>query len=245
MATGWKKLNRGDLKVFDDDQAKLVMYAMEKGGQGRISAEGHAIIRNRAGLTMSVARKGNGRRHANAAADLVRLFGPIEEAPKDKVKEQPDVQTIVPKGGDEIFHCPGTGCKETFVTEGARYSHIAKAHPFKCEECPRVFDSEQGRKLHVTRTHRGRNWGGPHRRSLELKVIEHPEPAPTPDEPLQLPELTADLQLEMIRDILGVDPRVLELNRRNAELFEELEAVKAERDELKAKLELIQEAFKA
>jgi hypothetical protein len=55
-SAGWRVLTRRDLNAFDDDATAAVLLAMERGGVGRISKNGHAILRAPDGQTMSVTR---------------------------------------------------------------------------------------------------------------------------------------------------------------------------------------------
>ena len=122
MSKGWRTLTRSDLRTFDDNMTKAVLYAMEHGVVGRISSNGHAIIRNNSGQTMSVSRSAGGNRKANVANDLCRLFGaPVDDpAPRavqpHKIAAAP---SATPTDDEPTLTCPANHCTATFVTEGA------------------------------------------------------------------------------------------------------------------------------
>lgn len=153
---GFKKLRRTDLRTFDTRSQTIILEAMERGGQGRISTKGHAILRSPNGMTMSVSRNtaaGN-RSFQNMEADFRRCFGdlPMEKesatqgslasALPDLVQREPDLE------------CPIASCEAVFVTEGARYDHVHKMH-YPCKEpgCQRVFDSPGKASGHYNLTH--------------------------------------------------------------------------------------------
>lgn len=58
-------------------------------------------------------------------------------------------------------------------------------------------------------------------------------------------DIDADAVIQRIRETLGPDPRVAELEARNAELEEQLDRARKDADELRVRLNLIQEALHA
>lgn len=250
----WKKLTREDLRAFDTEQTKAVLYAMDRGGEGRISSSGHCIIRNNSGQTMSVSRSSGGRRKMNVARDLVRLFG-ADDAVSASTNGQHDGHTeparAAPAREDATPHltCPARGCDKTFVVEGARYAHIEHMH-HRCPVagCDFVGRVPQSLVLHRLRAHEGVNPAKNRRKRAAEAVAteaEHyerlpeeaggaPEPAPTTVE--ESPTVEANNKLLMIRELLGEDPRIAELTRRVQEL-------EKERDDALAQLSLVREAI--
>lgn len=194
----WRTLTRQDLRAFDEDMTKFVLYAMEQGGVGRVSNNGHCIIRNNRGQTMSVSRSASGgNRKQNVARDICRLFGDPNDNPKPsppKTPEKPQLMQAQPtQQTDEVVRCTVKGCTEQFVTEGARYSHIEQNH-YRCREdgCSFVGKTPQSRALHVTRTHRGIN---PRQNRKQPRPVETVQPAP--DSGLaETPEPTAEQPAE-------------------------------------------------
>lgn len=266
--SSWGTLTRTELRAFDEDQTKAILYAMDHGGVGRISNSGHAIIRNQQGQTMSVSRSSGGRRKQNVAADLCRLFGAPDEVldREATTKAQPNAPepvqlTAVSTTEDSpVLGCPAKGCGATFVTEGARYTHVDQLH-WKCQEpgCEFVGRVAQSVVLHHTRVHRGINPTGnrsrksPARKAPALEAVPaataHNDP-PSPEQPQTppAPETAPDVVtqeathydavevLERVRDALGEDPRIATLQAKVDELVKE-------RDDALAQLSLIREAL--
>ena len=245
----WKTLQRTDLKAFDEDMTKMILYAMEHGATGRISNNGHAILRNNDGQTMSVSRSGSGgSRRQNVARDLTRLFGTTPEPTRRGVETAAlngqgsealgrDVMACEPN-----LKCPAKGCDYTGVTEGAIYSHVEKYH-YRCPECSFIGKTAQARSLHHTRTHKGVN---PAKGRTKNPTPTQPETPPAsesaPPQPAdevvraEAEHYDAVEVLERVREALGEDPRVAKLQRQVDDLLRE-------RDDLKAQLSLVREAL--
>jgi hypothetical protein len=62
-----------DLKGFSKPSRDLVRRALGEGWTGRMSARGHAILHHPSGATTSISRGSNGRKNAQAKADLDRV----------------------------------------------------------------------------------------------------------------------------------------------------------------------------
>lgn len=261
----WGKLSREDLRAFDDDQTKAVLYAMDHGGVGRISSSGHAIIRNETGETMSVSRSSAGRRRLNVARDLVRLFGAEEEPQasavvqgafeREPVRATSSVSVAAGGGGgtqtleQPTIACPAKGCTATFVTEGARYVHVNEQH-HKCPEdgCDFVGRVAQSLILHKVRKHTDIDPNDPkYRKKRAAQAVQSEAEGseqvpydqgglPKPVEVATSPTLEANNKLLMIRELLGEDPRVAQLEQQVQDLLRE-------RDDLKAQLSLVREAL--
>lgn len=156
-AANFKKLLRTDLRAFDTRAQDLILGAMERGGRGRISTKGHAILRSPNGQTMSVSRNtatGN-RSYQNMEADFRRCFGdlPCENETSGSLALAPPLPEIAQRDPD--LECPLEGCEAVFVTEGARYSHVQKEHyPCKKPGCPAVFDAASKASGHYNVLHR-------------------------------------------------------------------------------------------
>lgn len=263
----WRKLTRDDLRGWlDDDQTKLVLYAMEAGGVGRVSRNGHIILRNDRGQTMSVGRNGHKRTKQNTAAELVRLFGaPVEkaqaraEARAARPRSQGSLALAPEPDADEtLMPCPAHKCEATFVTEGARYAHIAAKHPYKCpvEGCGFACDTPQGISMHRRIVHEGWRPGG--KDGARAKRRKQKAPAPAADVNTPAPEpapadappaaqadpdpaaggaSTGDADMvRRMRELLGADPRIAELEARVEELTRE-------RDDARTQLALVREAL--
>ncbi len=152
-------MRRADIpNNFDDAIKDLIVIAMEAGGEARLSAKGHIIIRNGTGETMAVSRNAGsarGRGWLNTRADVRRLFpgalvpgeasAPAEPA-RDKMcnrcKDRYPVEDFA--GG---LYCPG--CVELFEAEREAVEEEpelalalpaeAPAEPVKeCASCHRV-----------------------------------------------------------------------------------------------------------
>lgn len=176
MATsnGYGRLSRVDLKGFDRRAQNIVLMAMERGAEGRISNKGHAILRSPNGETMSVSKNtGQGNRGLqNMEADFRRCFADLP-----LVNETDGGLALVPNpvppqrvpDRDPDLECPLESCEAVFVTEGARYSHVHKEHhPCKQPGCFRVFDAANKASGHFNVTHR--------REELRKVPAECPEP---------------------------------------------------------------------
>lgn len=71
--TGWRVLTRRELNAFDDSARDAILYAMDHGAVGRISTNGHAILRAPDGRTMSVTRNSNKSKQV-VSINVRRLF---------------------------------------------------------------------------------------------------------------------------------------------------------------------------
>lgn len=257
MSTGWRTLTRTDLKTFDDHMTKAVLYAMENGGVGRISARGHAIIRNTSGQTMSVSRSAGGNRKANAAADLCRLFGaPVDNDQPPTIDKRAHANGVAVTSGsgapdEPTLECPLAVCDAVFVTEGARYSHIETQH-HKCTEpgCDYVSASRRGVAPHRRIAHEGHK---PWKSRTDVKAKEgratrKPTKATTAstDTTHTAPTSnggTDDDTLNAIRKLLGDDPRVAQLQQLVNQQSANIDALVRQRDDLQAQLALVREAL--
>lgn len=78
----YRSLAREDLTAFDREAKDLTLAAMIVGCVGRISAKGHAILRNDAGGTASIPRNMTtpNRSAQNVRADIKRLLREHEAA---------------------------------------------------------------------------------------------------------------------------------------------------------------------
>lgn len=185
----WGRLTRRDLRGFDDSAKAAILYAMDRGGVGRISRKGHCVLRSPSGDTMAVTSNSNKSKQV-VAINVKRLFPDIPEkaistVPDGTQKDGSAMKVTV----KQWLSCPVKGCEETFATEGARYSHIDSAHA-KCTEpgCqvtvgdytgPHVAQNKRGRAGHVNVAHRGvKPWE--HRKN-HRGGRRKPEPAPPVD----------------------------------------------------------------
>ena len=226
----WTKLTRADLTVFHTDMRDIIMDAMERGGLGRISSKGHAILRSPNGTTtMSVPSKPKSNRNLqNCRADFNRLFGDTEPAKKAALPPRPATPT--PAILAEKLPCFVKTCGKTFQTKGARYSHHEIAHhPCQQPGCPRVFPTPQGASLHRRRAHEGFNPGAKPKK-------EEPEVAQAPA--VEVDKIDDSDLLAQVRILLGVtdDAEV-------ARLREELDTANKRIKELDKKLQALRDAL--
>lgn len=273
MSTGWRKLTRKDLRTFDEDMTKAILYAMDCGGVGRVSNNGHAILRNNTGQTMSVSRSASGgSRKQNVARDLCRVFGaPVEDSKPSSddstAVTPPDLrQPVGPHPAEQAdepkLPCPANGCDETFVTEGARYSHANTQH----HVCPEPGCGFASMKPNGVGAHRSRKHGyestAPHkireRERARQRRNDVTSPQPTPAAAVNGSATTTNRQpaqsvghisaqqyaagvdaaniVNEIRKLLGEDVRV-------ARLQQQVDRLTRERDDARTQLALVKEAL--
>jgi hypothetical protein len=74
--TKYTKLTKADLRGFDAESTKLILWAIEQGATGKVSNRGHCILRGPDGRTTAVARKmtSQNRTAQNTRAQVARLF---------------------------------------------------------------------------------------------------------------------------------------------------------------------------
>lgn len=74
--TQYSKLTKADLRGFDAESTKLILWAIEQGATGKVSNKGHAILRGPDGRTTAVPRlmKNRNRADRNSRAQVARLF---------------------------------------------------------------------------------------------------------------------------------------------------------------------------
>lgn len=150
--------------------------------------------------------------------------------------------------------CPAKGCALAFPTEGARYSHVEREH-VKCTEpgCDAVSINERGSVTHRRLAHEG--WKP--RQGTGRKEASVPEatgdavtdaaPAPgTPTPPQDRePQVTDAARLQGIRNLLGPDPRIGELETEVAKLRRQLADQRQRANDAEARLALMREALEA
>lgn len=244
--SAYRILNRNDLGGFNEAAIECILAAMARGGTARVSNRGHCIVRAPKGGTMSVSKDPtkNNRGIQNQTADFRRLFGadPWEPVVKEEAKVEQQ-ETVTPPGHHQrqthpTLACRANGCDKVFVTEGARYTHHQKEHhPCREPGCEFVGSAPGAESGHYRMKHTDL----PHPRTVgQAKKKAKPKPrkkAVAARVPAQRkPSNTSDSQtLLAIRELLGADPRV-------AELEEALSKANARIDELTAKLKIIEEA---
>lgn len=254
---GFTRLRRVDMKGFDQRAQNLVLMAMERGGEGRISTKGHAILRSPNGQTMSVSRntaQGN-RSYLNMEADFRRCFGdlPVEDsATQGSLALAPPLPELAQRDPD--LECPLDSCEAVFVTEGARYDHVQKKH-YPCKEpgCQRVFDAPHKASGHYNLTHtrvlketpcdvrgcefvaKSKNGLGIHKaKSHKAKPKKVPQQRKAPTTPA-VTKATPDAEamIARIREVVATDEE--------RALREQLDAANARIKELEAKLARIKQ----
>lgn len=241
-STNWIRLSAADLKTFDDNQRKIVLTAMERGGLGRISSKGHALIRNKDGAQFTVSSNSNRMGMVRATSQLNRYF-PVEPM---------ELPTVTLDGLDSNGHQP-PGHQPPPDFEENLAEALGTEPRFECPalDCDRSFATLQGLRMHNTRTHLKKGvQAGDKKASKEepTPVVETPVPeTPAPDEADLMEKLIAEqsAKLQAIHKILGEDERIGKLEAEVAGLREEVRDLRTERDELQAKLDLVKEAFGA
>lgn len=147
MTTDWKKLTRKDLTTFDKFATDAVLTAMEQGGIGRIGTNGHAKIRGKDGVSITISRDTSAPHcRGNVAAALERAF-PALKALKTNAATQKDA-TVTTKAtttgitqetydaSQEMVECPAKGCDEKFRNLGEANTHVHAEHVIcKWEGC--------------------------------------------------------------------------------------------------------------
>ena len=252
-SNGYHVLNRNDLRGFNEPAIQIIVAAMEAGAVGRVSNKGHAIIRAPGGGTMSVSKdptKAN-RGLQNQLSDFRRLFGCEPEDVKrgERVSTMTQAVKEVPvQQKPEPVKCTAKGCNKVFATEGARYSHVERDHA-KCRVpgCGFAAIDNRGEAAHYRMHHKGeaakQRLGAAAKKRAEAKPPEPAAaPAPAPAEVLSK-QSEERKQLSRIRDILGPDPRVKDLQRRLEQCGAALERANTRIGELEAKLKLMKEAL--
>lgn len=168
----WHRLTRRDLTSFDDHATSTVLAAMERGGVGRISTKGHAILRNpKTGETMGVAPSSNKSKQV-IAIRLRKLFPesdttPDESAstrtipaPREPINNNTHAQVSAQdqaEATEPTLSCTNKRCDAVFVTEGARYSHVNSKHVVCAKPgCLASFDDNRARVAHEGIVHEGR-----------------------------------------------------------------------------------------
>lgn len=240
-SNGYHALGRRDLGGFNEEAIAIITAATNLGATGRVSNRGHAIIRGPNGQTMSVSKdptKAN-RGLQNQLSDFRRIFG-MEPSEALKRKEGPVPTTAIPQQQGvkpSLIRCEAKGCNQTFVTEGARYSHVQRDHvPCRVPGCQFPAVDKRGEAAHYRMHHKGeaatQRQGKPAKKEVEVT------PAVTETRTTEL-----EKQLSRIRDVLGPDPRVKDLQARLEECHARNEVLKKELGELQAKLKLMKEAL--
>lgn len=74
--SAYERLTKADLRGFDAESTKLILWAMEQGATGKVSNRTHAILRGPSGRTTAVPRKMKSMNRAdrNTRAQVARLF---------------------------------------------------------------------------------------------------------------------------------------------------------------------------
>lgn len=240
--TGYHTLTRQELKGFDRTARDIILKAMERGGTGRVSSRGHAILRAPNGQTMAVSRvlRRDNRGMQNTLAEYRRNFcadldtaeacasetvltpppPPVVESEAPTAPEPvPDVkEPVVPKRN--TIECPAHGCDEKFATPEDAVAHANEAH-YACRACAFWSTAPQGLSSHRRIVHEGARPG-------RKKAME--------EAPVQQGVEDPAVTLAKVREALGASPR-------EAELTEELEAARRRIGELEAKLALLREAL--
>lgn len=144
----------------------------------------------------------------------------------------------------EPVKCTAKGCNKVFATEGARYSHVERDHA-KCRVpgCGFAAIDNRGEAAHYRMHHKGEA-AKQRARVVEKQRVEAPKaPEPAASTEALSKQSEERKQLSRIRDILGPDPRVKDLQRRLEQCGAALERANTRIGELEAKLKLMKEAL--
>jgi hypothetical protein len=260
-SNGYHALSRNDLRGFNEPAINLIVSAMSAGAVGRVSNKGHAILRAPNGGTMSVSKdptKAN-RGLQNQLSDFRRLFGcepeDVKRGERVAATMTQTVREVPAQQKPEPVMCTAKGCNKVFATEGARYSHVERDHA-KCRVpgCGFAAIDRRGEAAHYRMHHKGdaakQRLGKPAtgaaaeaKARAEAKVEPAvPAQAPAPAEVLSK-QSEERKQLSRIRDILGPDPRVKDLQARLEQCGAALQRANDRIGELEAKLKLMKEAL--
>lgn len=141
-ATGeYRRLKRGDLTGFDKTATALVLEASEHGWIGRLSSKGHAIMRAPDGeTTMSVSRDSlRGRSGRNARAYFDRWLR-AQEDPEQQVEPPtgPDTPQIEEKTGQGA---PNSANATKDTPEPIKAVRSQNTASFVCGVCDRRFNT--------------------------------------------------------------------------------------------------------
>lgn len=70
------KVTRADLRHFDGEATRLILWAQEQGARIRISRKGHALVYGPKGGSASISQKTRGRNRSshNTKSEVSRLF---------------------------------------------------------------------------------------------------------------------------------------------------------------------------
>jgi hypothetical protein len=158
MTTDWKQLTRKDLTTFDDFATEAVLSAMHNGGVGRIAPSGHAKIRGKNGVAITISRDSSAPHcRGNVTAALKRAF---PELNKPSTSEE---EAIMATETPTQLQCPAKGCDQTFADADMLGSHIDTEH-YVCgwEGCadgldggPFIARTKQSKAGHININHRG------------------------------------------------------------------------------------------
>jgi hypothetical protein len=253
-SNGYHVLSRNDLRGFNEPAINLIVSAMGAGAVGRVSNKGHAILRAPNGGTMSVSKdptKAN-RGLQNQLSDFRRLFGCEPEDVKrgERVATMTQVVSEIPaQQKPEPVVCTAKGCNKVFATEGARYSHVERDHA-KCRVpgCGFAAIDRRGEAAHYRMHHKGdaakQRLGKP-ATGAAAEAKRRAEVKPEPAAPAEVLSKQSEerKQLSRIRDILGPDPRVKDLQARLDQCGAALQRANDRIGELEAKLKLMKEAL--
>lgn len=263
---GYRRLGKPDLRGFNQPAQDTILAAMEAGGVARVSNKGHCIIRAPKGGTMSVSRdpSRNNRGIQNQEAAFKRIFGmtvgevQVQAAAREAAEPAAKAPLPEPTPLEPTLACRANGCEAVFVTEGARYSHEHGEGHYPCQQpgCEFVSRHAPATNNHHASIHLGLKRGGRPKKAVVSSAgpvvssaqVEAKAPRVTAKpagRPAEVPSAAqyAVQQLSRIRDVLGPDPRVKELQRRLDESAESLSKARARIDELEAKIKLMKEAL--
>lgn len=267
-SSAFRRLTRADLVTFDREAKDLILEAMEVGCLGRVSAKGHAILRNNTGGTTSVPRNmtAPNRSAQNARADMRRLL-----AEHHPVLEKP-TSTRVPRRAQQMT------VAQAFVEHGAAFSRWFDALPagLRADQVLKVsFEEADAPSFepvptaeHDPATHpapsptresprRDRRTSHPKTtpettpetgREAEADMSTEAQPVAREPDPISAAAPAAETREEIVqrvRAVPGVDSRLAVLEAKVAALETALAKQRQRTEEVQTQLGLIQEASQA
>lgn len=267
-SSAFRRLTRADLVTFDREAKDLILEAMEVGCLGRVSAKGHAILRNNTGGTTSVPRNmtAPNRSAQNARADMRRLLAEhrpaLEKPPSTRPPRRAQQMTVA----------------QAFVEHGAAFSRWFDALPagLRADQLLKVsFDEADapsfepvptgvstGKREPTTNRPPSQTPDPPRRdrpaahpkttpetgREAETDMSTEAQPASQEPDPISAAEPAAEAREEIVqrvRAVPGEDSRLAVVEAKVAALETALAQQTQRTEEVQTQLGLIEEAFQA
>lgn len=242
-APAFGRLTNHDLLGFDQIATDLVLDAIAQGCTGRVSAKGHCILRNNTGDTASVPRNmtSPNRASQNAKAQVRRLLAthhPIGETDQDTLdtssaapRRMSIAQAFTDHSGpfsswfdEQADGLPGDA--EIEVSFGQDGTPAFRRIPPAADSQTLTPPEPEERPAREEEPNAPMNNRYETSSSPSEKEADHPA-----------------IVLQRVREALGTDPRVAELEAENQGLRAELEQQRGRADEAEGRIALLKEAL--